>query len=120
MTKSNRSFEKINDDIKSAGQTFLGFYMSDLIKRIPELDDKDLKKRLIREYYDNQRGFRDSDISGTQTRVNSAIRIIRADKVIYALSQIDGSDPRVDKGAVYYAKQTIEKIHNGEIKLPKL
>ena len=52
--------------------------------------------------------------------MNAAARIIRGDKVIYALSLIDGSDPRVLPEAVGRAKDTISKIESGEIPLPKL
>lgn len=120
MLKKSRTESKIDDDIKSAGQSFLGIRMSDLLRRIPELENRSRKKKLIEEYYENQIGTRDKNIGGTSTRVNSAIRIIAADKVIYVLSKIDGSDSRVLPEAVENAKDTIQKIKDGTIKLPKL
>ena len=51
MKKEERTIQKIEDDVKSAGQTFLGMRMGDLLCRIPELDDKERKKDLIQEYY---------------------------------------------------------------------
>lgn len=120
MKKEERTIQKIEDDVKSAGKTFLGMRMGDLLCRIPELDDKERKKDLIQEYYENQIGTYDKDFSGTRTRVNAAARIIRGDKVIYVLSLIDGSDPRVLPEAVGRAKDTISKIESGEIPLPKL
>ena len=87
MKKEERTIQKIEDDVKSAGQTFLGMRMGDLLCRIPELDDKERKKDLIQEYYENQIGTYDKDFSGTRIRVNAAARIIRGDKVIYALLQ---------------------------------
>lgn len=120
MKKEERTIQKIEDDVKSAGQTFLGMRMGDLLCRIPELDDKERKKDLIQEYYENQIDTYDKDFSGTRIRVNAAARIIRGDKVIYALSLIDGSDPRVLPEAVGRAKDTISKIESGEIPLPKL
>ena len=39
MEFKERSDKKILDDIKSAGQTFLGLRMEDLLLRINELDD---------------------------------------------------------------------------------
>jgi hypothetical protein len=95
VEKEARSINKINDDIKSAGQSFLGLHMADLLTRIKELDDKVSKSKLIEEYHSNQQGYYDKDTGGTRTRVNAAIRIIKAEKVMYALEQIDGSDPRV-------------------------
>ena len=40
MEKEFRSNDKIDDDIKSAGQTFLGLYMADLLTKIKELDNR--------------------------------------------------------------------------------
>ena len=120
MEKELRSIDKINDDIKSAGQSFLGLNMADLLTRIKELDDKILKSKLIDEYHSNQHGYYDKDTGGTRTRVNSAIRIIKSEKVLYALEQIDGSDPRVLPEAVAKAKETVAKIKTGELKLPNL
>lgn len=120
MEKIPRSIEKINDDIKSAGQSFLGLYMGDILYRISELEDKTRKTKLIEGYYSNQHGFYDKDISGTRVRVNAAIRIIKAAKVVYALEQIDGSDSRVVPEAVYNAKETLKKIETGELILQKL
>ncbi len=120
MKKEFRSIDKINDDIKSAGKSFLGLHMANLLMKIKELDDKILKSKLVGEYHLNQHGYYDKDIGGTRTRVNAAIRIIKAEKVIYALDQIDGSDPRVLPEAVVKAKETILKIHTEELKLPNL
>ena len=105
-----RTDEKIYDDVKSAGQSFLGLRMENLLVRVNELDDKETKKKLIEEYYENQVGTHDKNFDGTRVRVNSAIRIIMADKVILALERIDGTDPRVLPEAVEKAKDTITKI----------
>ncbi len=118
MEKEHRSIDKINDDIKSAGQSFLGLYMSDLLARIKELDDRVLKNKLIEEYHSNQYGYFDKDIGGTRTRVNAAIRIIKAEKVLYALERINGSNPLVLPEAVTKAKETIMKAKTGELELP--
>ena len=120
MHRENREISKIDKDIKSAGQTFLGFRMEDLLLRADELDNKELKKQLIMEYFKYQIGTFDLKISGTNTRVNSAIRIIKADKVLYALKKIDGSNPKVVPDAVLKAKDTIRKIECGELALPNL
>lgn len=120
MQKESRNIAKIQDDIRSAGQTFLGLRLSDMLGRINELDDRNSKNKLIEEYFNNQIGTYDKHIGGTRTRVNSAIRIIKAEKVLYALRLIDGSDIRVLPEAVVNAKETIRKIENGEIILPNL
>lgn len=120
MEKEHRSIDKINDDIKSAGQSFLGLHMADLLSRIKELDDKVLKSKLIEGYHYHQHCYYDKDIGGTRTRVNAAVRIIKAEKVLYALEQINGFDPRVLPEAVAKAKETIMKINTGELKLPNL
>lgn len=112
--------KKILDDIKSAGQTFLGLRMEDLLLRINELDDTDIKKQLIQEYYEHQIGTHDDKFDGTRTRVNSAIRIIAANKVLFALNVITNSNFRVPPDAVLKASETIAKIERGEIKLPIL
>ena len=120
MKKEERSIAKIEDDVKSAGQSFIGLRMEDLLSRLPELEDKVTKNKLIEEYFENQIGTRDNAIGGTRTRVNAAIRIIKADKVLYALSLIDGSDSRVLPEAVLGAKRVINRIKTGKIKLPVL
>lgn len=120
MKKEERSIAKIEDDVKSAGQSFIGLRMEDLLLRLPELEDKLTKNKLIEEYYENQVGTRDKAIGGTRTRVNSAIRIIKADRVLYVLSLIDGSDSRVLPEAVFGAKKLINRIKTGEVKLPVL
>ncbi len=119
MEFKERSDKKILDDIKSAGQTFLGLRMEDLLLRINELDDTDIKK-LIQEYYEHQIGTHDDKFDGTRTRVNSAIRIIAANKVLFALNVITNSNFRVPPDAVLKASETIAKIERGEIKLPIL
>lgn len=120
VNRELRSINKINDDIKSADQTFLGLYMADLLTRINELDDKVLKEKLIQEYFENQKYFSDKDLGGTRTRINAAIRIIKAEKVIYALEQINGQNPRALAEAVEKSKDTLIKINNGELSLPNL
>ena len=120
MEFKERSDKKILDDIKSAGQTFLGLRMDDLLLRINELDDTDSKKQLIQEYYEHQIGTHDDKFNGTRTRVNSAIRIIASDKVLFALKAINGSNSKVMSSAVLKAHETIAKIEYGEIKLPIL
>lgn len=120
MEFKERSDKKILDDIKSAGQTFLGLRMEDLLLRINELDDTDSKKQLIQEYYEHQIGTHDDKFDGTRTRVNSAIRIIAANKVLFALNVITNSNFMVPPDAVLKASETIAKIERGEIKLPIL
>lgn len=111
---------KIDDDIKSAGKSFLGLYLGELLSMINELDDKGLKGNLIEEYHSHQRGYYDRDIGGTKTRVNASIRIIKANKVLCALERIGGSDLRVRSEAVTRAEETIRKIKTGELNLPNL
>lgn len=120
MKKEHRSIDKIDDDIKSAGQSFLGLNMADLLTRIKELDDRTLKNKLIDEYHLRQLGFYDKDLGGTRTRVNAAVRIIKSENVLYALEKIDGSDPRVLPESVSKAKETIIEIQSGRLKLPSL
>lgn len=120
MKRESRNSTKIEDDIRSAGQTFLGLRLSDMLGRIEELDDRNLKSKLIEEYFENQLGTYDKNIGGTRTRVNSAIRIIKSEKVLYALGLIDGSSIRVLPEAVAKANDTIRKIESGEIQLPRL
>lgn len=50
--------------------------------------------------------------------MNSAIRIIAANKVLFALNVITNSNFRVPPDAVLKASETIAKIERGEIKLP--
>lgn len=120
MERENRTEKQIINDIRAAGKSFLGMRMGDLLNRINELEKPELKKKLIEEYYENQAGTFDSKIGGTTTRVNSAIRIIKADRVVEVLEQIDESDKRVKEEAVIEAKKTLDNIRNGKLKLPVL
>lgn len=113
-----RSDEDILRDVQSAGQNFLGMRLGDMITRIAELDDKGLKTKLIEEYYRNQDGYFDKDVSGTRVRVNSAVRIIRSGKADFALKQLLDADSRVSKSAYNKAKETIEQFKKGILKLP--
>ncbi len=120
MEKVVRTDAEILRDIRSAGLSFVGYYMEDLLLRTSELEDKERKKALIEEYYQNQIVTKDSKIGGTTTRVNSVIRIIKADKVVNVLKYIDGSNSQVSEVSVKKAKETLTKIQNGVIVLPKL
>ncbi len=120
MVKKQRTLEKIRDDVRSAGQGFIGFYMEDLIKRVDELENQDSKKKLIEEYFKNQVVTKDTKIGGTTTRVNAVKRIIEADEIVYVLKLIDGSDKRVAQTAVEKAKDTLYKIEQGLLELPEL
>lgn len=113
-----RSDEDILRDVQSAGQNFLGMRLGDMITRIAELDDKNLKTKLIEEYYRNQDGYFDKDVSGTRVRVNSAVRIIRSGKATFALKQLLDEDSRVSESANKKAKETIEQLNNGTLQLP--
>lgn len=120
MIYKMRSDSKILDDIKSSGKNYLGLYMEDILLHTHELEDKILKNKLIERHYEEQKGFSDKSSSGTRTRVNSLIRIIQANKVIYALELINESDSRITDVAIKKAKDTIKRINFGEIKLPTL
>lgn len=115
-----RRLEKINDDIKSGGQSFIGMHIEDILSRIPELEDRNNKKMVIKEYFDNQQCFYDSDIGGTRIRVNAVIRIIKANQVKYVLEKIDGSNPLVAPEAVERAQSLLRRIENGQFLLPSL
>lgn len=120
MKKVERSLSKIDDDIRSAGKTFIGLHMANMLQRIDELEDNNSKTRLIQEYFDNQVGTFDNTLCGTRTRVNSVIRIIKADKVLYALKTIGKVSTTVLPKAVEQANRTIKEIEAGKIALPVL
>lgn len=118
MNFKARSDEDILRDVQSAGQNFLGMRLGDMLLRITELDDRDLKTKLVAEYHINQDGYFDKDISGTRVRVNSAVRIIRSNKVMFALEQLQDSDSRVSEVAIAKSQDTINQIRNGALRLP--
>ena len=120
MRYEPKSDKQIDADVRSAGQSFLGYWFEDLLLRIPELDDRLKKSKLVEEYYENQQGYYDKGIGGTRTRVNSAVRIIKANKVEYALEKIDGSNPLVNEESVERAKSLLSRIRNGQFALPEL
>lgn len=120
MKFEQKSEHRIDADIRSAGQGFLGYRFEDLLSCVNELDDRGVKKKLIEEYYENQQGCYDKDIGGTRTRVNAAVRIIKADKVEYTLAKIDGSNRQVKEEAITRAKSLLSRIRNKQFTLPEL
>ena len=52
--------------------------------------------------------------------MNALLRIIQANKVIYALEQINKDDPRISDEAFEEAQSIIKKIKSNEIELPVL
>lgn len=120
MDYKAREDNKILDDIKSSGKNYLAIHMEDILSHIDILDDRLLKAKLVESHYKSQRYFSDKNIGNTRTRVNSLIRIIQADKVIYALEQVKSSNSMVKEEAIEAANETIRKINSGEIKLPRL
>lgn len=107
--------------IRSAGQTFLGLQMEEIILRFSELRDTTKKNYLIRNIYENQHGFYDKNISGTRIRVEAAIRIIAAGSAEYALKLIaDNDNPRVLAKAKLMASVTLLRIQTGKVQLPNL
>ena len=107
--------------IRSAGQTFLGLQMEEIILRFSELRDTTKKNYLIRNIYENQHGFYDKNISGTRIRVEAAIRIIAAGNAEYALKLIaDNDNPRVLAKAKLMASVTLLRIQTGKVQLPNL
>ena len=115
-----RSDSKILDDIKSAGKNYLALNIEYVLLNINEMTDIDFKNKVINKQFEEQKGFSDKDISGTRTRVNALLRIIQANKVIYALEQINKDDPRISDEAFEEAQSIIKKIKSNEIELPVL
>lgn len=119
MYKKSIEINEVNGSIRSAGMGFLVFRMEDLLLRTDELDDRIKKAELINEYYQNQIGYYDKKDRGTKIRVNSAVRIIKADMVLYTLKKIANST-KTAPAVILKAKETIRKIECGELMLPQL
>ena len=117
MERIDRSDDKINQDIDNAGKTFIGLYMEHILIQIK---DGFTKNDIVDRLYKNQVGFYDKGNDGTNTRVLAIYRIIKADKVIYALRQIVNSNYTISKQVKVRAVETIHKIEKGSLRLPKL
>ena len=117
MKRKYRNNKQINNAIKSAGKTFLGYQTENVLRSI---ENGSSMNSIIEELYKNQFGFTDAEIIGTSKRVKALFRIIQADSVIYALSQIDRITFQKFPQSLTRAKETIEKINSGELKLPHL
>lgn len=111
--------DTVEDLIRSAGLSFLGIRLEDLIRRAAELEDKAAKAALVQEYFENQIGTKDSQIGGVRTRVNAAVRIMKAGKVEEVLNMVAGATTKVLPEAVAAAKEALRKIQSGELALPK-
>jgi len=98
-------------NIKSAGGWFVGEYTALILSKFNELEkDLDFKNEFVRELFNSQ--GRDRDYSGTRTRVNAVIRIVKSDKVIEALQYIVDS-VRINNEefkAVQMAKEALSEI----------
>jgi hypothetical protein len=119
MRYQKRSIKKIDDDIKSASQSFCGYYIEDMLNRLNSFEDKVSKGKIIDEYFDEQKVFSDKESSGTRVRVNSVIRIIKANKTRYALEKIVRSAPGVDLKSIERAKTLLTKIETGMYIVPE-
>ena len=117
MERIDRSNDKINQDIDNAGKTFIGLYMEHILIQI---NDGFTKNDIVDRLYKNQVGFYDKGNDGTNTRVLAIYRIIKADKVIYALRQIVNSNYTISKQVKVRAEETIHKIEKGSLRLPNL
>ena len=103
---------KIDRLIRSAGKSFLAYNLGELLNRIDELNDKNRKKKVIESLNLNQQGFYDKEISGTTIRVNSALKIINANKVEDVLYLLLYESEKLDDEAKLKVKQTINEIKN--------
>jgi len=103
--------------INNAGKSFIGLHMSNVLSMISDGYSKDA---IIEKLYKNQVGFIDKGIRGTQTRVSSLFHIIKEENVVNALQIVIDSPVPLRNGAKERARETIEMIDSGEIKLPKL
>ena len=119
MIYKMRSDSKILNDIKSAGKNYLALNIEYVLLNIDDMEDMDFKNKVINKQFQEQKGFSDKDISGTRTRVNALLRIIYANKIIYALEQINKDDPRILDEAFEEVQNIITKIKSKEIKLPE-
>ena len=109
--------EQFEGACNSSGLWFVGMYMEAFLLRLDELEDKNLKSKLIEEIYDNGENTFDKKIGGTRTRVNSLYRIITGNRVVDALESVIKSD-RVSKEnpqAITDAQDLLKKIEKGEI-----
>lgn len=117
MRKMYRNNIQTESDVSIAGKAFICFNTEQLLQMI---DDGLSRNNMIKNLYLTQEGFYDKNIDGTKARVNALLRIIRSDNLLYALNHIIESPFSLRVGAKDKAKDIIEKLHNGEIKLPKL
>ncbi|TSI10769.1 hypothetical protein [Lysinibacillus sp. BW-2-10] len=104
---------KIDRAIRSAGKSFLAYNLGELLNRIDELNDKNRKKKVIESLYLNQQGFYDKDISGTNIRVNTALKIISSNKVEDVLYLLLYESEKLDDEAKSKVEQTIKEIKSG-------
>lgn len=116
MKKIYRTDAQIIKDIGSAGMTFLVHHIVDIMNNISKLNQLNFKCDYIEKIFNNPEEHYDNYISNTKTRVNSAIRIIRADKVIFMFEYIINR-PR-QRVVNDRANELLLKIKNGEIILP--
>jgi hypothetical protein len=113
----DRIDSKIDRAIRSAGKSFLAYNLGELINRSNELNDKNRKKKFIESLYLNQKGFYDKDISGTNTRVSSALKIINANKVEDVLNILLYESDKLDAEAKIKVEQTLRGIKSRNSKV---
>lgn len=102
----------------SAGKTFLGLKLAELIAS-GSYESDSIRTHMTEELYDNQDGWEDRELSGTQTRVSCAVAIINAGRTVDALEAVLTADCRVSDQAKTKARQTLADINSGTLRLPK-
>ena len=71
MKRKYRNNKQINNAIKSAGKTFLGYQTENVLRSI---ENGSSMNSIIEELYKNQFGFTDAEIIGTSKRVKAFVK----------------------------------------------
>ena len=95
--------------VGSAGKTFLGLSMGTIIERGAHQSDT-ARAAITEELFEKQDGWKDSDIGGTRTRVNAAVRLINAGEVKRTLESVIAGDYRVSGEAKRAAQTTLDAM----------
>jgi len=105
MKLNDKQFE---DAYTAAGAWFVVKYIDEVKKNIEKFNNTTYKNKFIEDIFNNGNGP-DSKLSGTRTRVNSIIRIVKSDCINEALKKAINSN-RLKNEIRETAKNKLNKV----------
>ena len=104
--------------ITGAGTGFIGTYMMEFVDSFDCFSTKDKKNQYMDYFYNDHFAGRGTK-KDLMEKVNTAIRIIESGLVAEAMDYVMGASEGVDEEAKVAAKELLESLASGAVKLPE-